>query len=93
MTCDRVKTSSATVLWKVAAMEQDTDRRFVSGIFKPVKMARVKLFSSGKAFLKTWKILGFVFLWELIKTKCFTPQKNHLWERNIKTFFQLYAVL
>jgi len=60
MTCDRVKTSSTTVLRKVTAMEQDTDRRIVSGIFEPVKMARVKLFSSRKAFLQTWKILGFV---------------------------------
>ena len=35
MTCDRVKTSSATVLRKVTATEQDTDRRIVTGIFEP----------------------------------------------------------
>jgi hypothetical protein len=56
MTCDRVKTSSATVLRKVTATEQDTDRRIVSGIFEPVKMAKVKLFSSGKAFLNAENI-------------------------------------
>jgi hypothetical protein len=37
-------------------MKQDTDRRIVSGIFEPVKMARVKLFSSGKAFLNAENI-------------------------------------
>ena len=71
MTCDRVKTSSTTVLRKVTAMEQDTDRRIVSGIFEPVKMARVKLFSSGKAFLKTRKILGFVLETKKDKMFCF----------------------
>jgi hypothetical protein len=71
MTCDRVKTSSATVLRKVTAMEQDTDRRIVSRIFEPVKMARVKLFSSGKAFLKTQKILEFVLETDQDKMFCF----------------------
>ena len=76
MTCDRVKTSSTTVLRKVTAMEQDTDRRIVSRIFEPVKMARVKLFSSGKAFLKTQKILEIVL--ETDQDKMCASQKYHV---------------